>query len=374
MLTGKGVYTFLLDQCENGQPAAILHRAQEAGLSHVLIKIADGVQPFNRGMEAAVTQILQANGIQVWGWHFVYGDRPQVEADLAIRRVQELGLDGYVIDAESQYKHKYSQAQTFSQRLRQGLPDTPIALSSFRFPEWHRELPWDEFLSICDIHMPQVYWEMGHNVAWQLEESKRQCDQLPNARPYVPTAPIYGTPGWTPTPQDLETFMQKSRELGIQAVNFFSWDYARAHLPHLWQTMSQLPALQPALPDRWLEALQQHDLQQLSALYAPQAVLQAGTRSYRGESGLKTWYQHLFKELPQTAHLERKAPAVMRPPVAEISWQAVHDNGGTIFPLAHDIFVLDEEGRIRLHYTFYLHADGSSPLLPAPGNGLPQPM
>ena len=43
-LQGKGFFTFNLPDCEGGDPGSILAAAQAAGLSHVIVKIADGVQ------------------------------------------------------------------------------------------------------------------------------------------------------------------------------------------------------------------------------------------------------------------------------------------------------------------------------------------
>ena len=40
-LQGKGFFTFNLPECEGGDPAAIVAAALAAGLSHVIIKIAD---------------------------------------------------------------------------------------------------------------------------------------------------------------------------------------------------------------------------------------------------------------------------------------------------------------------------------------------
>ena len=35
--------------------------------------------------------------------------------------------------------------------------------------------------------MPQVYWEQSHNAGDQLRESKKECDALPNAKPFIAT-------------------------------------------------------------------------------------------------------------------------------------------------------------------------------------------
>ncbi|KAF0108310.1 MAG: hypothetical protein FD146_884 [Anaerolineaceae bacterium] len=256
-LQGKGFFTFILPECEKGAPAAILAAAQAAGLSHVLVKIADGPRPFGvdssgSDFTAPVVQALRAAGIAVWGWHYVYGNDPAGEAAVAIQRAQALGLDGYVVDAEQEYKlpGRDKAARKFMTAVRAGL-DIPVALSSYRFPDYHPELPWAVFLEFCDYHMPQVYWEQAHNAGNQLRESKRQCDALPHAKPYLATGAAYGTPGWAATPADIADFLNTAKMLGIPAANFFSWDYCRAHLPAVWKAAADFawPApLQPVAP------------------------------------------------------------------------------------------------------------------------------
>lgn len=313
-LQGKGFYTFILPEVEGGDPAKIVSEAQQAGLSHVLVKIADGTRPFgftgSNDHTLPVVKALQEAGIQAWGWHYVYGSDPQGEAAIAVKRVRELGLDGYIVDAEAEYKNKRQAAITYMAALRADLPDLPIALSSFRFPNYHPELPWAEFLEKCDLHMPQVYWEQAHNVDWQLRESKKQCDALPNARPYIPTGAAYGTPGWDPTVEDVRTFMDTAKDLGLEAVNFFQWDYCRKHLPTLWTAIAEYawpftpPAEDLPLPPSdsftslYITALSQRDLPLLQNLYKPGSVHVRDGKALNTPAGIRQGYIEFFAKLP----------------------------------------------------------------------------
>jgi hypothetical protein len=249
MITGKGFWIWKLLDCEGGDPERITSAAQAAGLSHVLIKIADGTVAVNeigkdghRVLLGETVTALKAAGIQVWGWHYVYGYYPQQEADIAIRRTLDLGLDGYVIDAEGEFKQSgwSARAESFAQAVRRELAPKgiPIALSSYRYPSQHREFPWEAFLEQCDLNMPQVYWEQSHNVADQLRRCVQEFSMLSPVRPVMPVAPTYKTGGWAPTPQDMKTFLDAARELNIQAVSFFSWDECRRDLPTLWDVVA----------------------------------------------------------------------------------------------------------------------------------------
>ncbi len=252
-LQGKGFYTHILSECEAEDPLAIACAARDAGLSHVLVKIGDGTQPFGldatgQDLSLPVIQALRAAGIAVWGWHTVYGDDPTGEAALAILRVQELALDGYVLCAGAAYEQadKAQAARAFMTALRADW-DVPIALSSYRFPNFHPELPWAAFLEKCDAVMPQVYWEAAHNAGSQLRESIRQYKALPNARPCIPTGAAYGRlGGWAPTLEDVADFINTAKDLGVEALNFYSWDTCRSNLSPVWDLIANLAW--PAVP------------------------------------------------------------------------------------------------------------------------------
>ena len=169
-LKGKGAFIWQINRCEGGNPEAIASKAEAAQLTHVLIKIADTRYPFGfdwhkRDLVPPVVDALKNRGMQVWGWHYVKGNDPVGEANVAVARTTQLNLDGYVVDAEHEYKYpgKDVAARRYMDELRRGLPNTKIALSSYRFPRYHLELPWASFLEKCDYNMPQVYWERSHN-------------------------------------------------------------------------------------------------------------------------------------------------------------------------------------------------------------------
>ncbi len=124
------------------------------------------IKPQGKTRYLPIVQALHAINLQVFGWHYVYGENPSGEARIAIQRVKELGLDGYVIDAEVEYMQpgKDAAARQFMAALRDALPSLPIALCSFRFPSYQPNFPWQAFLEKCDLNMPMVYWVQAHNA------------------------------------------------------------------------------------------------------------------------------------------------------------------------------------------------------------------
>ncbi|MAT43138.1 MAG: hypothetical protein CL609_12415 [Anaerolineaceae bacterium] len=308
-VSGKGFFIWKIKDCEGGNPQAITNAAQQAGLTHVLLKIADGAYAYNINREtgfdftAPVVQSLKAAGIQVWGWHYVYGDHPTQEADIAVERLRDLGIDKYVIDAEHEYKEpgKDYAADVFIRRIRSKISNIQIALSSYRFPSFHPQLPWKTFLERCDYNMPQVYWEQAHNPIPNLERTVREFGSINPFRPIIPTGPTYRAGAWVPTIEDLNQFMQSAKSLNLSAVNFFSWDECRPTYQHLWQTISDFAwngeGPQKDISQQLIDALNSKDIKKISALYNPQAVHITSARTIQGKSAIEAWYTTLLNQL-----------------------------------------------------------------------------
>lgn len=308
-LQGKGYFIWKIRDCENGNPNAIASVAYQAGLTHVLIKVANGIYAYNYDYERRidfvpeVVRALRARGIQVWGWHYVYGNDPAGEARIAARRVRELDLDGFAIDAEVEYKApgRRSAAGIFMRQLRAGLPDTPLALSSYRYPSYHPQLPWREFLETCDLNMPQVYWMQANNPGTQLRRTLQEFQNMTPYRPVFPTGAAFRERGWQPTPGEVTEFLETARSLGLAGVNFWSWDYTRRYLPELWQLIADFDWQgQPPAADimvQYIEALNNHKPENILALYTPTAVHISSSRTIKGHAALQTWLYTLLNNI-----------------------------------------------------------------------------
>ena len=308
-LQGKGFFIWQVRRCENGDAGAIANVAASAGLTHVLIKIADGASPYNVDLTSGqdlvlpVLMALRERGISVYGWHYVYGYDPVGEAEIAIQRVRELGVDGYVIDAEAQYKYpgRDEVARQFMSLLRQSLPVLPIALSSYRYPTYHPTLPWQAFLEKCDLNMPQVYWQDAHNPAEQLIRSLREFEALSPFRPLIPTGSAYMAGDWQPTAAEMVEFMDTARNLNMTAANFWEWGHTRTYLPHLWDAIAAYswPVSTSDLDIliRYFQALNAHNLDALMDLYQDSAVHVTGAGALQGKTAIRAWYSNLLQRV-----------------------------------------------------------------------------
>lgn len=308
-LTGKGFYIWQIRNCEGGDINAIANAALQAGLSHVVIKIADGLYKYNIDWSTGYDRVpplvnaLQSKGIQAWGWHYVYGDYPRDEADLAIQRVQALHLNGYVIDAEAPYKAdgKEEAAEIFMTRLRSALPSMPIALSSYRFPSYHPAFPFDAFLEKCDLNMPQVYWIGAHNPGEQLNHCVDDYQNLQYSKPIFPTGAAFIEGSWAPTDADELEFMNTAKLLGLEGVNYWEWSNCRRNLPMLWETIADYDWSAEPIPSditqQYINALNTHDSNQVVELYYSNAVHVTPKRTIQGTDQLLDYFQGLLHQL-----------------------------------------------------------------------------
>lgn len=239
---GKGYFVWQLGRCAGGDPARLATMARGAGLAWVALKIADGTLAYN-GDPAAQVAALQAAGVAVWGWSYVYGRAPVVEAGRAVERVRRYGLAGYLINAEAEYKAPGmgAKAREFVQALRDVEPSLAVGLCSYRYPSLHRTFPWMEFLAGCDFHMPQVYWLEENSAAAPALNLARSVVELRALRE-LPIVPIGvaspNDPGtWWPTPAQLDNFDAAAKTLRLPAVGYWEWGHAERR-PDLWARLA----------------------------------------------------------------------------------------------------------------------------------------
>jgi hypothetical protein len=359
---GKGFFIWKIPSCEGGSADAIATQAQIAGLTFVVIKIADGAVSSNYDSARSLDYIppvalaLKAAGIQVWGWQYIYGNDPLGEARKATERLQALQLDGIVIDAEAEFKlsGKAAAAKKYMAQMRAAFPSLPMALSSYRFPTYHTDFPWSSFLQYCDYNMPQVYWEQAHNAGTQLTRCVREFQALNPYRPVLPTGPGYKTGGWAPTEADTKEFMNTCLSLNLPTVSYFSWDECRRDLPKIWNTVGDFTFLgaQPTTQDiagKYIQALNNHDASQVVSLYTSNAVQITAARTLQGPDALRSWYTMLFNtQLPNATFTMTGLSGTGNS--RHFTWQAASPKGAV--HNGNDTLGL-VDGKINYHYSYF---------------------
>jgi hypothetical protein len=293
--------------------------------------------------------------IQAWGWQYIYGESPLSEARIAIQRIDELDLDGFVVNAEAEFKvsGKGKAATQYMTALRAAYPNLPIALSSYRFPSYHLQFPFEEFLEYCDINMPQVYWLGAHNPDSQLAKCVSEFQGISPFRPIVPTGSAYASGAWQPTGTDITTVLSTAREIGFTGANFWSWDYCSRYLPHLWEVIRTFDwdsgSSGEDIVARYMQALNSHDAESVAKLYTEDGVHITAASSIQGQSEIQDWYEDfLSSKFPNGTYsmIGFSSSGNTR----RMTWQGTSTNrtitGG------RDTFGL-RDGKIAYHYTYY---------------------
>jgi hypothetical protein len=361
-LEGKGFFTWKIPRCENGDPGMIATHAKNAGLSHLVLKIADGTMVYNgnwgdpKDYTTPVVNALREAGIKVWGWHYIYGDNPTGEANVAISRIRQYNLDGYVMDVEKEYEAsgKKLAAKRFMNTLRSACPTIPVALSSYRYPSLHPRLPWIEFLERCDINMPQVYWLKAHNPGDQLARCVKEFQIKNPSLPVVPTGAAFREFGWKPTDAEVNEFFKKAKELNLTGVNFWEWSDARSgNLPGVWEMIQSYKWSEKDDPKdicvTLMEMLNSHDVDKIVNMYILPAVHINSFRTTQGLDNLRTWYTQLFNDiLPQSQFTLSSYSG--KGESRHFTWTATSSKG--FVRNGNDTLGINH-GKINYHYSFF---------------------
>ncbi|MGH2907403.1 MAG: peptidoglycan-binding domain-containing protein [Solirubrobacterales bacterium] len=185
-----GMWVWYVSQTEGGDPVKIATRAARYKVKTVFIKSGDGPNYWSQ-FDSIVGPLKQL-GLRVCAWQFVYGSKPQAEADVAARAVQA-GADCFVIDAEGQYENKYTAASQYITRLRGRIGlDYPVALTSFAYPDFHPSVPYSVFLGPggAQWNMPQMYFKAFGSPIPKVFAHTWQYNQI-YGRPISPLGQTY---------------------------------------------------------------------------------------------------------------------------------------------------------------------------------------
>ncbi|MGE5124079.1 MAG: nuclear transport factor 2 family protein [Acidobacteriaceae bacterium] len=361
-LEGKGFFTWKIPNCEHGDPKLIADYARDAGLTHVVLKIADGTMIYNgtwgdpKDYTTPVVNALRNLGIKVWGWHYIYGDYPTGEANVAIARIRQYNLDGYVIDVEKEYKAsgKKAAAKRFMAQVRAACPNLTIALSSYRYPSLHPQIPWAEFLESCDLNMPQVYWMKAHNPGDQLARCVKEFQARRPSLPIVPTGAAFREYGWKPADTEVLEFLRKAKELNLKAANFWEWSDARSgNIPGVWEVIKKYNWAEQVsardICEVYIDTLNTHDVNKVLDLYTLPAVHINSQRSTQGFDDLRAWYSQLFNVMLPNGKFSLGTFSG-KGSSRHLTWTASSARGNILD--GNDTLGLSH-GKINYHYSFF---------------------
>jgi len=263
---GKGFFIWQIEKCAP-DAQTLVKRAQDAGLKHVLIKIADGDKMFpindpDGSKEKLTTESIAAlkdAGITVGGWSFIYGSKPdpRMQARRFVQRLHHFGLNHAVINAEKMRNNPWTveNAQKFMDEFILGLgnakiSDPILALSSYRYIRYHSDFPFDVFMTYCQVAMPQVYWvaKNGGDPIRNLQDAFDEYHSRYPSKVFIPTGATYGerqalgdeTFYWEAQPDQVKLFFNQVEAMDFLGTNFWSWQHAWAKQP-LWEAVASYP-------------------------------------------------------------------------------------------------------------------------------------
>jgi Putative peptidoglycan binding domain len=221
---GTGMWIWITSRSSGGSPAAIGARARRYGVRAVYVKSSDGTNmwsQFNRSYVAA----LKAQGLKVCGWQYVYGRAPETEAKLGATAVQR-GADCLIIDAESEYEGRYSQAYRYIRALRARIGSSyPVGVAPFPYVDYHLGFPYSVFLGPggAQYDLPQMYWKAIGTTVDAVYSHTYVYHRLYGRRIY-PLGQLYENP----SPSSIARFRTLATAYGASGVNWWDWQETTA--------------------------------------------------------------------------------------------------------------------------------------------------
>ncbi|MCU1462222.1 MAG: Peptidoglycan-binding domain 1 protein [Acidimicrobiales bacterium] len=260
---GKGMWIWLPDKSDGGDPVAIVARAKAVGLTHVYVRIGSSWDGFNGApFLAQLIPVAHAANIKVFGWDFPRlldwpSDVNRALAAITFRAPNGQSIDGFAADIETPSEGTYlttASADTYGAVLRKYIPKNYPLIAVTPRPSAHTvevKYPYDKILAHFDAVAPMVYWlnrQPDSDVAGAMR------DLAPFGKPIIPVGQAYdgaaegGRPG-VPTRDELSRFMATAAAQGAPGVSFWSWQHADQEV---WDAIRDAPQfrLSPSLARR----------------------------------------------------------------------------------------------------------------------------
>ncbi|TLN04234.1 nuclear transport factor 2 family protein [bacterium] len=194
---------------------------------------------------------------------------------------------------------------------------------------------------------------LSHDPQAQLQRSVDEFSKINPVRPIVPMGPAYSEGGWTPTGAEITWFMQKAQALGLSAVNFFSWDESHVRQPAIWDAIAKYPwsvdNTIKDITDLFIEALNTHNPDMVTALYAADAVHITGKRTLQGPVNIRGWYDDLITHRFPTNTFNLTGVDGTGP-TRHFTWTTTSPYGNITD--GNDTFGI-VDGKIAYHYTYF---------------------
>lgn len=191
---GKGDWIYILSTAigqHGGSAASLMAYEKSQGMDYVIIKTADGANDFPTGSPQFTSNVVDsahAAGLKVFGYIRSWGTNIAGEITV-ITNAMNLGVDGYVIDAEIEWESQHLAnnkvaATNLCQGIRAAYPKRFLAHSPFPIISVHTSFPYREFGLYCDAVMPQAYAGLlGYTPSGMVTKLDQEWKNWQNALP-----------------------------------------------------------------------------------------------------------------------------------------------------------------------------------------------
>lgn len=186
---GKSFFAWNVPALFGGDPVKIALWLIAHGFTSIIVKAADGGYIFypswsafpnwltsmlklgRANVDKNFVDVLHSYGLLVFGWGFNYGRDPEAEGKVAAEQCNALGLDGWVVDIESEFENRSSaigDAGKFIGKFRQYIiKPVPLAYcgwAEFFSPKgvrWHNIELAKFFMGLPEFTcgIPMFYWD-----------------------------------------------------------------------------------------------------------------------------------------------------------------------------------------------------------------------
>jgi hypothetical protein len=237
---GKGMWIWMEERADGGDPEAIVARARATGLTHLYVRTGTLKGGFIGGpFLDRLLPVAHRHGIRVYGWDFPYLDHPGDDVNRALAAIRYTTPDGHRIDGFSSDIESTSEGvnndpefvRAYSTWLRANVgPDYPLiaTVPNPTAARLARGFPYNEIIPSFDAVAPMVYWmnrdpgaDVANAVAFFAQWGK---PVFPIGQAYD-GAPEGGPPG-VPNRDAIIRFLQHAEAAGGTGVSFWSWQHA----------------------------------------------------------------------------------------------------------------------------------------------------
>lgn len=261
---GKGMWIWLPDRADGGDPAAIVARATSVGLTHLYVRTGSSRQGFEAtAFLEALLPVAHDAGLRVYGWDFPYlediaGDIQRALTAVNYRTAGGHRIDGFVPDIETGAEGTNLTAESagaYSQQLRAAVGEDYPLVACVPHPSPQRQVtfPYDAIVPYFDAVAPMSYWlnrqpEADAQLAVSWLRSRFDKPVIPIGQAYD-GAPEGGRPG-PPPADEINRFIRAAEAAGATGVSFWSWQHATQEI---WDAIAAAPELTVPVEDTPLD-------------------------------------------------------------------------------------------------------------------------